>query len=470
MDIITGKNLPVVLIVEDNEAMRDTLEAILKKRYRVIKVPDGEKALELIKTTNINLVLLDIMLPGLNGLQILEIIKKQDEEIEVIVITAIKEINTAVRAIKLGAYDYINKDFDYDLVLNLVGRALEKQSDQKRLAYFRAELEEVFHQDFVCGTTERMKEICSLVQKVAKLPTTILLTGESGTGKELVARMLYQEYHDSNIPFVTVNLPSIPKDLIESTLFGHEKGAFTGAYKQLVGKFELADKGVLFLDEISDLSLDVQAKLLRAIQEGEIERVGGNKVIKVEIRYLAATNRDLKVAVKEGTFREDLFYRLNVIPIHLPPLRERIQDLPELVDFFLKKFNQKFGKSITGFTDTALEILRVYPWPGNIRELKNLIERLVATTDKGIISPEDIPMEYHVSGLIPHSQQTGVDLLKISCETFERNLILKMLEKMDWNRKETAKTLGIPLSTLKYKMKQLNIYEIIKNLNNIPFD
>ncbi|MGA1876369.1 MAG: sigma-54-dependent transcriptional regulator [bacterium] len=462
MEITMRKNLPVVLIVEDNEATRDTLEAILKKNYRVIKAPDGETALDLVQSTQINLILLDIMLPGLNGLEVLEAIKDRSEEIEVIVITMVKEIGTAVRAMKLGAYDYITKDFDYDHVLNLVARALEKQNDKKRLLYFRSEMDQFLRIDFIFGTTERMREIRSIVQKVSKLPTTILITGESGTGKEIVAKMIYQQYHDSTIPFVTVNLPSIPRELVESTLFGHEKGAFTGAHKQHIGKFELADKGILFLDEISELTLDVQAKLLRAIQESELERVGSNKTIKVDIRYIAATNKDLKAAVKRGSFREDLFYRLNVIPIHLPPLRERIQDVPELADFFIKKYATRFGKPVKGLADSARKVLMSYHWPGNIRELKNLMERLVAVSEKEIISSEDIPVEYSISDLIPHGQQPQGDLLKRTCESFERNFILKVLEMMAWNRKETARTLGIPLSTLKYKMKQLNIYDIIK--------
>jgi DNA-binding NtrC family response regulator len=469
MEFRKGKNLPVVLIIEDNETTRDTLEAILKKSYRVIKVPDGETALETVKRVEVNLALLDIMLPGIDGLEVLRNIKDQYEDIEVIMITAVKDIDTAVKSMKLGAYDYITKDFDYDSILNLVARALEKQYDQKRLLYFRSEMKQLFQVDFVFGTTEKMTQIRGIVQKVSKLPATVLITGESGTGKELIARMIYEEGDDPTVPFVTVNLPSIPEELVESTLFGYEKGAFTNAHKQHIGKFELAHKGILFLDEIAELRYDLQAKLLRALQEGEIERIGGSKVIHVDVKFIAATNKDLKEAVKQGTFREDLYYRLNVIPIHLPPLRERIQDLPQLVDFFVARYNRTFGKTIKGFDDSALAVLKGHHWPGNIRELENLIERIVAVTEGETIRLMDIPLEYYIPSIFMENaiESPMDDLLKKACITFERNLILKTLEKMNWNRSQTAKVLGIPLSTMKYKLKQLDIYRMIEARRNL---
>ena len=315
----------------------------------------------------------------------------------------------------------------------------------------------LFRKDLIIGTSEKMKDIYSVIKKVSKLQATVLITGESGTGKELLARMIYKECNDSDLPFVTVNLPSIPKELIESTLFGHEKGAFTSAHKQHIGKFELAHNGILFLDEVAELPYDLQAKLLRVLQEGEIERVGGSKVIKVDVRIIAATNNDLKEVVNQGNFREDLYYRLNVIPIHLPPLRERTDDISQLADFFIKKYNRKFAKDIQGFTDSAIKILVGCSWPGNIRELKNLIERLVAITEKEIISPEDIPLEYYGSFLGNNDKSPQKELLKKACSTFEKNFILKILEQKKWNRKKTADILGIPISTLRYKMTQLNI-------------
>ncbi|MGA1824160.1 MAG: sigma-54 interaction domain-containing protein [bacterium] len=323
-------------------------------------------------------------------------------------------------------------------------------------------MNQLFCKDCILGTSERMKDIYSVIKKVSKLKATVLITGESGTGKELLARIIYKESGDPNLPFVTVNLPSIPKKLVESTLFGHEKGSFTSAHKQHIGKFELAHNGILFLDEVAELPYDLQAKLLRALQEGEIERVGGSTVIKVDVRIIAATNNDLKEAVSQGTFREDLYYRLNVIPIHLPPLRERIEDIPQLADLFVKKYKRKFAKNIQGFTDSAIKVLVGCPWPGNIRELENLIERLVATAETDLISPEDIPMEYYSSFLDNNDGIPENELLRKARAAYERNFILRTLEQMQWNRKKTAEILGISNSTLKYKMTQLNIYQIIK--------
>ena len=469
MEFGAQKDRPVILIVEDDVTMRDTLEVILKNEYQVIKVPDGETALEMIKNVEINLVLLDIMLPGMDGIEVLKIIKDQYENIEVIIITVVKEIDTAVKAIKLGAYDYVTKDFDYDAVRNLVCRALEKQANKRKLLYFSSEMKQHFRSDLVLGNSENMKEIYAIIKKVAKLRTTVLIIGESGTGKELIARMIYNLGGDQTTPFVVVNLASIPKELAESILFGHEKGAFTGAHKQHIGKFELAHKGILVLDEISELHFDLQAKLLRALQEGEIGRVGSRKSIYVDVRIIAITNKNLKEEAAKGRFREDLYFRLNVIPIQLPPLRRRVGDIPRLVDFFLKKYNQRFGKKIEGLTDQALNLLTSYPWPGNIRELENLIERVVAINEGDSISAEDIPMEYHVPFLISmcHGDAVSEDLLKNACMTFERNFIIKTLEKMKGSRKKTAELLGIPLSTLKYKMRQLGVYDIIKSKSNI---
>jgi transcriptional regulator with PAS, ATPase and Fis domain len=307
------------------------------------------------------------------------------------------------------------------------------------------------------------RDIVELARKVAKLSATVLILGESGTGKELLARMIHRESASVNTPFVAVNLAAIPKDLVESSLFGHEKGAFTGAVRQQIGKFELASGGTLFLDEIGDLRLDLQAKLLRAIQESEIERVGGLHPIKTEFRLIAATNVDLERAVKEGTFRGDLYYRLNVIPIRMPPLRERMDDLPELARFFLRRYNVKFRKNIQGIADSTMKVLQSYWWPGNIRELENLIERLVAVTDKDWITDEDLPYELHVAQLDVEGPATE-NLLDRAVSTFERNFIIRALEKAGWNVTATARTLGIPLSTLKFKMDRLEIRELARRI------
>ena len=453
---------PTVLIVDDDESIRDTLDAILKKDYEVIKAEDGEKALRIAEAEEVNVILLDIMLPGMGGLEVLERIKERFEDIDVVMITVVKEIDSVVKAMKLGAYDYIGKDFDYDEVLTLVDRVIEKQKKDRELIYLHSEMERYIEYDFIMGKSPQMKEGYDVIQKVARLPATVLIRGDSGTGKELVARIIHRESALSENPFVTVNLASIPTELIESTLFGHEKGAFTGAHRQRFGKFELAHKGTLFLDEIGDLKFDLQAKLLRALQEGEIERVGSTKTIKVDVRLIAATSINLEEAVKEGDFREDLFYRINVIPINLPPLRDRLIDIPQLVELFIKRYNKKFRKRIRGITEDALSILSNYNWPGNIRELENLIERLIAISDGDTISENDIPIEYYLAELQP--SQLGKEdegLLTKACETFERSFILKVLEKNRWRRKETARSLGIPLSTLKYKLSKLHIYDYL---------
>jgi len=291
----------------------------------------------------------------------------------------------------------------------------------------------------------------------------VLILGESGTGKELLARLIHRESADPSSPFVPVNLAAIPKELVESTLFGHEKGAFTGAIRQQLGKFELAGGGTLFLDEIGDLRIELQAKLLRAIQENEIERVGGTHPIKTDFRLIAATNVDLDKAVKEGTFREDLYWRLNVIPVRMPALRDRLEDLPELARFFIRRYNKKFRRNIQGIADSTLQILGSYWWPGNIRELENLIERIVAVSDKDWITDEDLPYELHVAQLDSEGPSSE-NLLERAVMTFERNFLIRALEKSGWNVTATARNLGIPLSTLKFKMDRLEIRELAKKI------
>src|SRR5437763_11059381 len=290
-------------------------------------------------------------------------------------ISAISEVETAVQAMKHGAYHYITKDFDYDHLRALVRNAGERQDLNRQVMTLSAQVADQTEREFIVGPNKVTREIIDLVHKVAKLSATVLILGESGTGKELLAHLIHRESGDPDAPFIAVNLAAIPRELVESALYGHERGAFTGAHRQQLGKFELASNGTLFLDEIGDLRLDLPAKLLRAIQEGEIERVGGSKPIKTEFRLIAATNVDLEKAVKEGKFREDLFYRINVIPIKLPPLRDQTENIPQLADFFLRRYNGRFRKRIQSITDTTMSVLKKYWWPGNIRELENLIER-----------------------------------------------------------------------------------------------
>src|SRR6266571_2041975 len=406
-----------ILICDDDQGMRDTLTAILKRDYRVITVSSGEAALSLLKDEDVDLILQDIRLPGISGFDVLRIVKENYSLIECIMISAINEIETAVQAMKHGAYHYITKDFDYDELRSLVRNASERQDLNRQVLTLSAQVADQTEREFVVGPSKNTRDIIDLVNKVAKLSATVLILGESGTGKELLARLIHKEAGEPDAPFIAVNLAAIPRELTESTLFGHERGAFTGAHRQQLGKFELASNGTLFLDEIGDLRLELQAKLLRAIQEGEIERVGGTKPIKTEFRLIAATNIDLDKAVKEGRFREDLYYRINVIPIKMPPLRERIDDVTQLARFFLNRYKARFRKAIQGISDSTLKILASYWWPGNIRELENLIERLVAVSDKEWITDEDLPLEYHFAKL-DSGTTTGDALFQEACDTF----------------------------------------------------
>jgi DNA-binding NtrC family response regulator len=452
-----------LLIVDDDEGMRDTLTSMLRRDFRVLRAATGEFALQIMEKENVDLMLLDVRLPGISGFEVLKIARENYPYIEVIVISVIKELDAAIEAMRYGAYHYISKDFDLEGVKTLVGNASERQDLSRHVLRLTAEVAEQNDREFVVGASRHTREIVELVQKIAKLSATVLILGESGTGKELLARLIHRESAQPNAPFVPVNLAAIPRELVESTLFGHEKGAFTGAIRQQLGKFELASGGTLFLDEIGDLRYDLQAKLLRAVQEGEIERVGGTHPIKTDLRLIAATNIDLEKAVKDGRFREDLFYRLNVIPIRMPALRDRIEDLPELAHFFLRRYNTKFRKQIQGIADSTLQILSSYWWPGNIRELENLVERLVAVSDKDWITDEDLPYELHVAQLDAQGP-TAENLLERAVSTFERNFIVRALEKSGWNVTATARALGIPLSTLKFKMDRLEIRELARKI------
>jgi DNA-binding NtrC family response regulator len=455
-----------VLIVDDDEGMRDTLTAILKREYRVLRVSSGEAALPILNREDVDLMLLDVRLPGISGFEVLRIVKENYGLIEVIMISAITEVETAVQAMKHGAYHYITKDFDYDQLRSLVRHAGERQDLNRQVLTLSAQVADQAEREFVVGSSKIMRDIVDLVHKIAKLSATVLILGESGTGKELLARLIHREAGDPEAPFIAVNLAAIPRELTESALFGHERGAFTGAHRQQLGKFELASEGTLFLDEIGDLRLDLQAKLLRSIQEGEIERVGGTKAIKTDFRLIAATNIDLEKAVKEGRFREDLYYRINVIPIKLPPLRERADDIPQLAEFFLKRYTARFRKRIDAITDPTMAMLKQYWWPGNIRELENLIERMVAVSDKEYIAEEDLPLEFHFAQLEPRVR--GDDsLFEEATNTFERNFMLRALEKCGWNVTATAEYLGIPLSTLKYKMDKLDVRQLAKRLRGV---
>ncbi len=454
-----------ILIVDDDEGMRDTLTAILKRDYRVLTAASAEDGLSRLRQARVGLMLLDVRLPGIGGLEMLRQVREQRDEVEVIMISAITDVETAVQAMKLGAYHYITKEFDYDALRALVRNAFERQELRNRVESLTAQVQ-AQDEEFVTGTSAAMRTVVSLVQKVAPLDTTVLITGESGTGKEMLARRIHAESDRRRGPFIAVNLAAIPSELVESTLFGHERGAFTGAVRQQLGKFELANGGTLFLDEIGDLRLDLQAKLLRAIQENEIERVGGRLPIRVDFRLVVATNADLSEAVRLGRFREDLFYRINVIPVRLPPLRDRIEDLAQLLDVFIRRYALRFRKQVRGIETSALEVLERYRWPGNIRELQNLAERMVAVCDKGEITEADLPLEVQLAALEQREADPADSLLDQAVAAFERSYLLKALQKAEWNVAGTARDLRLPLSTLKHRMARLGLNDVARRLRD----
>ena len=447
---------PGVLIIDDDHSLLESYTVLLEDEFQVHTAETGEEGLKRLRQEDISVILLDIRLPGMDGMEVLRQAKAIDENVDVIMITAVKNVRVAVEAIKLGAYDYLVKPFEIDEVLSLLRRILERQNLLREVLYLRDEVNR--HHDMVVGRSQRMRQIYELICRVADTNATVLISGESGTGKELIARAIHQQSQRRLKPFVAVNCAAISEHLVESELFGHERGAFTGAVEKRLGKFELANTGVLFLDEIGSLRLDLQAKLLRVLQEREFERVGGSKAIRVDVRIVAASNQNLKQMVAEHTFREDLFYRLNVVPIHVPPLRERREDIPPLVSHFLGKYNKASRRHVQGFTSAALAVLSNYHWPGNVRELENVIERLVAICTRSVLGIEDLPLD-----LVAVRHQVVDDIftrgssLRQAKAEFERHYILRALEKTRWNQTEAAKRLGIHRNTLLGKMEVLRI-------------
>ena len=462
-----------ILVVDDDSSMLSTMRFILNSKYRVHLAQSGREASAIVRSKQIHLVFLDIMLPDTDGMQLLKQIKASYPDIEVVMVTAVNDVKRAVEAIKSGAFHYITKDFSADEILLLVDKVCEKIRQEREIASLRSEVEDINNKEMILGGSRESRRVNELIAKVADLPTNILIEGESGTGKELLARAIHRKSRLRGSPFVTLHVASLPNNLVESALFGHERGAFTGATQQRIGKFEMADGGTLLLDEVSEINPDIQVKLLRFLQEGEIERVGSSRTVRVNVRLIAATNRNLRELVKQGRFRQDLYYRLNVVPIHLPALRERREDIEELVPLFLRRYCRRFGKKEMCFTPEALKVLKDYHWPGNIRELEHLIERLVAISDSNVLSEEDIPLEYSLvhSDTVDHSidldDKDEEGYLRLATAIFERKLIGKALLKSGGNRRKTAAQLGIPLSTLKFKMQKLGINGNARQENTI---
>jgi len=455
------KILPNILVVDDEVNVIESFKQLLKDNYKVLTATNGEEALEKVEKENLDIVLLDIRMPGMDGIEVLRRIEEMKENVDVIMVTAVNTMKTAIEAMKLGAYDYITKPFEVDEVVVSIDKVLEKRCLTRELSYLRSEVAKPVKFDNIIGTSEKMQQVYEIVSEMTKNDATVLISGESGTGKELFARAIHFNGLRKDKPFITVDCASIPENLLESELFGHEKGAFTDATSQKLGRFELANHGTLFLDEIGNLKMDMQGKILRVLQEREIQRVGGVKTIKIDVRIISATNIDLKKAIKEERFREDLYYRLKVVPIEIPPLRERKEDIPLLVRCFLGIFNREFGKKIEDITPEAMESLVNYRWPGNVRELRNVIERLVVLTKEVVISHKRLPLDILLTVNTGEANmgEEGI-LLKEAREQFEKQFILGVLEKVNWNQTEAAKILGVHRNTLMMKMQNLGIKKV----------
>ena len=450
-----------ILVVDDEPAIRESLDILLSDaNYKVALAEGGVDGLKKLESNLFDLVLLDVMMPDKNGLEVLEEIGRASPETAVIMITAYGTIENAVRAIKSGAVDYVTKPWDNEKLLLDIRNGIQ----QRKLQYENRELKRALKRQSgfanMVGKSERMLKVFDLVSQVAQSRSTVLIQGESGTGKELIAKAIHANSSRSKKAFVTVNSGSLPSDLLESTLFGHLKGAFTSAVASKKGLFEVADQGSIFFDEIGTVGVETQTKLLRVIQEREFMRLGGVDTIKVDARIIAATNVDLKGLMEQGTFREDLFYRLNVISVQLPPLRERKEDIPLLVDHFLKKFSQENDKTFSPVSPEIMRLMVQYDWPGNVRELENLIERAVVLSTSGELSQEVIAPEVRPAS--PIHKTNGVPAMDgkplcVILDSFERDVILQMLERVNWSQTEAAERFGLPLSTLNSKVKRLGI-------------
>ena len=444
-----------ILIVDDEKSQRDMLAGFLEKEgYSVVIAESGFEAIKLCEDKYFEVALIDLKMPGMDGIELLSRLKEMNPEIQVIMMTAYGTVESAVEAMRLGAYHYVNKPINLDELKLNIKKALERYHLLSENKYLRTELEEKFRDVKIIGESKTIQEVLSTVSRVAKSKSTVLIRGESGTGKELVARAIHALSDRKDQRFIPVSCAALPETLLESELFGHEKGAFTGAVKRREGRFELADGGTLFLDEIGDIPRETQVKILRAIEFQEFERLGGKDTLKVDVRIISATNQDLEKKINDGTFREDLYYRLNVISIFIPPLRERKEDLLPLVDHFIKKANQKCGKSIKGITTEVKDIILNYDWPGNVRELENGIERGVVLSRTDVIDKSDLPY----FGLFK-SKET-IPSANLSLRDMEKNHILNTLKMTDWNLSKTADILGIHRNTLRLKMKEYGIEKV----------
>ncbi|OGQ94325.1 MAG: hypothetical protein A2284_08550 [Deltaproteobacteria bacterium RIFOXYA12_FULL_61_11] len=451
-----------VLVIDDDENFHRFVDLALGSRYRLIHDHQGDRLRDVLAGEGVDVLLLDLKLPHHNGLNLLEEVHHLDATIEVIILTVVREIPEVVRAMKAGAYDYLTKDLDFSLLEEVVRRAVMHRRQKLELETLRLEVQRFPFHRLHWGCSERMQTVRSQVVRASAAPSSVLLTGESGVGKEMVARELHLLSPRSREPFLAVNVCAIPDNLVESTLFGHERGSFTGATRTKRGCFEQVRSGSLFLDEVGDLRQDTQVKLLRVLQERSFERVGGEARIPVRCRIITATNRDLRTMVARGTFREDLFYRINVVPIELPPLRERLEDLPMLIAHFLDKHNRILSRKVIGLNEEAMAALRCYPWPGNVRELENLVERLIVLNGDGLLGLHDLPLEYYLRGACADPKSRCGEY-RTSMESYERELLRRVLEQCRGHRRRAAARLGVPLSTLKFRLAKLGLHATPRN-------
>ncbi len=445
---------PSLLIVDDEPDVLQMFRSILGSSYRTITAASGETALKLMKKETPDLVLLDIRMPGTDGFEVLKIMKGTDRDLEVIVVTASKDVKSAVECMKLGAYDYVTKPFEAEELKTLIKKALERREmliENTCLKNIIASSEGFCE---LIGKTRAMKEIFGLIEEVGKVDSTVLVRGESGTGKELVAKAIHRKSERREKPFLTVNCAAIPDNLLESELFGFEAGTFTGALEKRLGKFELASGGTIFLDEIGCMSPNTQAKVLRVLEDKTIDRIGGRAPIPIDVRIISATNIDFEEAVSAGKFREDLYYRLNVIPVVIPPLRDRREDIPLLVHHFIQKFNAELNRRVQGLTNEAMLALTAYSWPGNVRELRNMMERVVALSKNGTISQEDLPI--NDGGGMKRALSQNLTLEK-AMANFEREVIKQTLLQTGGNQTRAARILKVHRTTLLSKMRWLGL-------------
>ena len=453
-----------VLIVDDDPVILEVIGDILKRNgYEVVAAPNGAAGIRELERKYFDLVLTDLVMPDVDGMEVLNHVVSTSPKAICIILTGHGTIKSSVEAIKKGAFDYITKPITADELLVVIEKALKFRNLEEENIRLKKELQQTYGYDNLVGTSNAIKNIYELIEKVADTDGTVLISGASGTGKELIARAIHYNSSRSDRPLVVINCGAIPEELLESELFGHEKGAFTGAYKSRIGRFEMANGGTIFLDEIGEMSPALQVKLLRVLQEKKFERVGGTKTIHVDIRIIAATNKNLTTAINKGKFREDLYYRLNVIPMKVPPLKQRKSDIPLLIDHFLKKFQKGAKKKITGFSPEVMDAMLKYDWPGNVRELENVIKRLTILCDDEIVTVDDLPEHIPHKGrgdrVVEEDFLEKGETLHDAVEDYEKRLILGALERSDWVKTKAAKLLNINRTTLVEKIKKQNLTE-----------